>query len=123
MYPDYCERCNSKHFFIKENKNQTGVYCSRCGKWQKWLSKEERRIYEHNAEEKVETESCDSKDMITRLKEFVEYLDKAIDSEYEKTPLSVEDSIRKNSYCLALERTKNSIHNILNGKDFNYMDD
>ena len=24
---------------------------------------------------------------------------------------------------LALERTKNSIHNILNGKDFNYMDD
>lgn len=89
----------------------------------KWLSKEERRVYEHNAEEKVETESCDSKDMITRLKEFVEYLDKAIDSEYEKMPLSVEDSIRKNSYCIALERTKNSIHNILNGKDFNYMDD
>ena len=56
MYPDYCEKCNSKHFFIKENKNQTGVYCSRCGKWQKWLSKEERRVYEHNAEEKVETE-------------------------------------------------------------------
>lgn len=37
-----------------------------------------------------------------RLKEFVEYIDKVIETEYDKIPLSPEDVIRKNSYCLAL---------------------
>lgn len=52
---------------------------------------------------------------------FVDYLDKAIDKEFEKESLSVEDVIRKNSYCLALERDKNAILNILAGRDFNDM--
>lgn len=39
-----------------------------------------------------------------RLKDFVEYIDKAIEAEYDKFPLSLEDAIRKNSYCLALQR-------------------
>ena len=32
---------------------------------------------------------------------------------------SPEDSIRKSSYCLALERDKNAIQNIINGREFN----
>lgn len=39
-----------------------------------------------------------------RLKEFIEYIDKVIEAEYDKFPLSPEDAIRKNSYCLALQR-------------------
>ena len=44
-------------------------------------------------------------------------------SEYDKLPLSTEDAIRKNSYCLALERDKRAIQNILNGHDFNYVEE
>ena len=65
----------------------------------------------------------DEKTIVERLIAFVEYLDKKIDSEYEKLPLSKEDAIRKNSYCLALEQDKNAIQNIISGYDFNYVED
>lgn len=58
-----------------------------------------------------------------RLREFVEYLDKTINVEYEKTSVSIEDIIRKNSYCLALQRDKMAIQNILSGNDFNCIED
>lgn len=58
-----------------------------------------------------------------RLKDFVECIDKAIEAEYDKFPLSPEDAIRKNSYCLALQRDQNAILNILNGHDFNYVEE
>ena len=54
------------------------------------------------------------------MREFVEYIDKAIEAEYDKFPLSPGDATRKNSYCLALQRDQNAIQNILNGHDFNY---
>lgn len=63
------------------------------------------------------------KSIENRLKEFVEYIDKAIETEYDKFPLSPEDAIRKNSYCLALQRDRNAIVNILNGYDFNYVEE
>lgn len=58
-----------------------------------------------------------------RLKDFVEYIDKAIEAEYDKFSLSPEDAIRKNSYCLALQRDQNAILNILNGHEFNYVEE
>lgn len=58
-----------------------------------------------------------------RLREFVEYINKAIEAEYDKFPVSPEDAIRKNSYCLALQRDQNAILNILNGHDFNYIEE
>lgn len=65
----------------------------------------------------------DEKSIIQRLREFVEFLDKTIDAEYDKLPLSTEDAIRKNSYCLAIERDKRAIQNILNGHDYNYLEE
>ena len=65
----------------------------------------------------------DEKSIVKRLEEFVEFLGKTIDTEYNKFPLSTEDAIRKNSYCLALERDKRAIQNILNGHDFNYVEE
>ena len=65
----------------------------------------------------------DDKTIVERLREFVEYLDRKIDSEYENLPLSTEDAIRKNSYCLALNQDKNAILNILSGQDFNYIEE
>lgn len=40
-------KCGSKEFFTEEHGNQTGLYCSACGKWQKWLKKDEIRLFNH----------------------------------------------------------------------------
>lgn len=41
-----CEKCGSADVFIKKSGNQTGLYCGDCGKWIKWLSKDEIRLAE-----------------------------------------------------------------------------
>lgn len=50
-----CPKCDSKNTFIKKNGNQTGLYCGDCGKWIKWLSKNEIVAFEH--EKATERES------------------------------------------------------------------
>lgn len=54
-------KCGGKEFFTEEHGNQTGLYCSACGKWQKWLKKDEIRLFNHSA--KVENAS-----LLERLK-------------------------------------------------------
>lgn len=123
MYQNCCKKCGSVSLHTEVKGSNTGLYCDDCGAWIKWLSKDELRAFEYNSQEKsVHKTEPDKKDMTTKLKEFVSYLDKAIDAEYEKFPVSPEDAIRKSSYCLALERDKNAIVNIINGKEFNYVD-
>jgi uncharacterized Zn finger protein len=39
-----CRKCGSADLFIKKNGTQTGLYCSECGAWQKWLSKDDERL-------------------------------------------------------------------------------
>lgn len=41
-----CPKCGSIDVYIKENGTQTGLYCGDCGKWIKWLGKEEKRLVE-----------------------------------------------------------------------------
>lgn len=53
---DFKCKCGSKSFFIQSKGNQIGLYCSVCGKWQKWLTKNEVRQFEY------ETNALDSKD-------------------------------------------------------------
>lgn len=52
-----CEKCGSLELFIKENGNQTGLYCSECGKWIKWLPKSEvelaKRFIESNRKDNI----------------------------------------------------------------------
>lgn len=41
-------KCGSLDFFIEKKGNNTGLYCSMCGKWQKWMNKDEIILFEHN---------------------------------------------------------------------------
>lgn len=43
-------KCGGKEFFTEEHGNQTGLYCSACGKWQKWLKKDEIRLFNHGCQ-------------------------------------------------------------------------
>lgn len=45
-----CEKCSSKDVFIQTSGNNTGLYCGDCGKWIKWLSKDELRLAERQIE-------------------------------------------------------------------------
>jgi endogenous inhibitor of DNA gyrase (YacG/DUF329 family) len=47
-----CPRCQSINLFTETNASQVGLYCSICGKWIKWLSKEEQRVFEKQQEMK-----------------------------------------------------------------------
>lgn len=44
-------KCGSKEFFTEKHGNQTGLYCSACGKWQKWLKKDEIRLFNHGVQD------------------------------------------------------------------------
>lgn len=126
LYQNCCKKCGSISLHTEVKGNNTGLYCDDCGAWVKWLGKDELRAFEHSKKNQILVQMRDTapdKSIIQRLNKFVEFLDRKINSEYEKLPLSTEDAIRKNSYCLALERDKRAIQNILNGHDFNYIEE
>lgn len=60
--------------FIKQSGNQTGLYCSECGKWQKWLTKDEIRLFNYKQ----------SDDLLGRLMKRIE--ESAIKVSTVKTP-------------------------------------
>ena len=121
MYQNCCKKCGSVSLHTEVKGSNTGLYCDDCGAWVKWLGKDELRAFEHSQKVKGDNLS-NNKDITTRLKEFVDFLEKKIDAEYDHLPISNDDAIRKNSYCLALEQDKNAILNILRGHDFNYIE-
>lgn len=149
MYQNCCKKCGSISLHTEVKGNNTGLYCNDCGAWVKWLGKDELRAFEHSQKNKLLVQMRDStleenqaisdyikriskeagayifddKTIVERLREFLEYLNRKIDSEYENLPLSTGDAIRKNSYYLALIQDKNAILNILNGHDFNYVEE
>lgn len=152
MYQNCCKKCGSFDLFIEPKGNNTGLYCASCGAWQQWMNKNDARSFEHNkvikkpntpniqmrsatSEEResvnkyIESISkptginfLEDKTIYERLKEFVDFLDKKIDLEYEKLPISPEDAIRKNAYCLALQQDICALENILNEKDWNHKE-
>lgn len=120
-----CTKCGSKDFHLEIKGNNTGLYCNKCGKWIKWLSKDEIRVFEFYKNNKVkvtENKSASNDFIKEELERFVDFLDITIENELTRNHLSKEDDIRKCSYCLALERDKNAIINILNGKKFNEVE-
>lgn len=44
-----CKKCGSTKVFTDTKGSQTGIYCSDCGKWIKWATKDEIRLIDHNS--------------------------------------------------------------------------
>lgn len=43
-----CNKCGQSDVFIRQAGKQTGLYCSECGAWIKWLTKQEiKDVYEY----------------------------------------------------------------------------
>lgn len=121
-----CPHCGSGKLYIQEKKTNTGLYCDDCGKWIKWLSKEDIKVFERTKAEMERLEK-EQKDIFTphdletmtrRLEELVKAIDKEVDDRMGALPVSIEDSLSKSSYCMAMDKVKYAIQNILEGKDF-----
>lgn len=41
---DKCNKCDSKDLFVEIQGTRRGLYCGKCGKWQKWITKQELQI-------------------------------------------------------------------------------
>ena len=41
---EYKCKCGHDNFFFADKENQTGIYCSYCGKWLKWADKDEQNL-------------------------------------------------------------------------------
>lgn len=39
-----CNKCNGEILFIEIQGTRRGLYCGNCGKWQKWITKQELQI-------------------------------------------------------------------------------
>lgn len=127
-------KCGSIEMFIGQSGNNTGLYCSKCGKWIKWLNKNELRAFEHEQKEKEISKTISKNlkniykntnininnlDIVNNINEFIDFLDKEIDRQLEREPLGIEDSISKCSYAHAYEKVKQSLINIINGRRYN----
>ena len=44
MLTEYCNKCGSDKLFVEIQGNRRGLYCGNCGKWQKWITKQELQI-------------------------------------------------------------------------------
>jgi hypothetical protein len=60
-----CSKCNSSDVFMKQSGNQIGLYCGDCGKWIKWLNKEEQRLAERQINSNVLCK--DTEDIISSI--------------------------------------------------------
>lgn len=61
-------KCGGKEFFTEEHGNQTGLYCAACGKWQKWLKKDEVRAFNHSHDVAMQIEEFQNASLLERLK-------------------------------------------------------
>ncbi len=41
---DYKCKCGNNDFICKSKGNNIGLYCNYCGKWYKWLNKNEKNL-------------------------------------------------------------------------------
>jgi uncharacterized protein YlaN (UPF0358 family) len=47
MYQNCCKKCGSLDLHTEVKGSNTGLYCSDCGAWIKWLGKDELRAFEN----------------------------------------------------------------------------
>lgn len=62
-----CKKCGSSEYKIIEKSNgngiATGLYCAKCGQWQKWLNKQEKVLFANDINSMAETENPKAKSL------------------------------------------------------------
>lgn len=118
---DYKCKCgNTMKFFTETKGNNIGLYCKECGKWIKWLDKNEVRAFEQKEKFIEGYKKCEEpfnnyvKDYRPQIEELIKNINYEIDVEMDKLPISNEDAIRKSAYTYGLSKVLYSLEDILN---------
>lgn len=104
-----CKKCGSTDYKIIEKSNgsgiATGLYCAKCGQWQKWLNKQEKALF---ADDINDNRVADEDNEIARLKaenaELKARLEKAVE-----LPCKVGDTVWFFDYDNTLKEGKISM--------------
>jgi hypothetical protein len=67
---DYKCKCGHNDFFFANKGNQTGIYCSYCGKWFKWADKDEQNLI------------MNQELVLDKIRAEIEELDRYYDNDY-----------------------------------------
>lgn len=113
-------KCGSVKFFTEVKGNNTGLYCAECGKWIKWLTKDEIRDFENQEKDYppyLDRPKIHVRTIEDRLREYLHHIIKEIDSFVIFSSSGVNDM---SNYCL--EETKDTLTNILDGKEWNEVE-
>mgnify|MGYP001011245565 CR=1 FL=1 len=57
MYHNHCNKCGSLSLYTEVKGTNTGLYCSDCGAWIKWLGRDELRAFEHSLKSNTQRNS------------------------------------------------------------------
>lgn len=75
-----CKKCGAQEYVIKEVPNGSnvhkGLYCAKCGAWEKWLSKDDvvcgaETTKKTTAKERVEEEIIEVEQRLDKLLDFI----------------------------------------------------
>lgn len=64
-------KCGCTDMFVQSKGNNIGLYCKSCGKWQKWLNKDEFRAFEYNMREATKEEQKEIQDNIDKISKSI----------------------------------------------------
>ena len=63
-----CKKCGSTDYKIIEKSNgngiATGLYCAKCGQWQKWLNKQEKALFDDDINDNQVVEKDNENDRL-----------------------------------------------------------
>jgi late competence protein required for DNA uptake (superfamily II DNA/RNA helicase) len=65
-----CKKCGHERFYREQHGPHTGLYCDKCGTWQKWLTESEKRLY--GARPEVDLSEVSMLDLVNELKRRLE---------------------------------------------------
>lgn len=65
-----CKKCGHERFYREQHGPHTGLYCDKCGTWQKWLTGSEKRLY--GARPEVDLSEVSMLDLVNELKRRLE---------------------------------------------------
>lgn len=65
-----CKKCGHERFYGEQHGPHTGLYCDKCGTWQKWLTESEKRLY--GARPEVDLSEVSMLDLVNELKRRLE---------------------------------------------------
>ena len=97
---DYKCKCEQDDFFFADKGNQTGIYCSYCGKWLKWADKDEQnlRMKQVSVLDKIRAEIVEERDFAYADFEQYKVDCLGVDAEY------VEDELPQDDFRYGMER-------------------